>query len=407
MRILLVTDAYPPEIRSASHLMVELAEELHVRGHEVIVVTSYPEYNLDDSSRSQRWDECTREGAITVIRVKTLPHHNVNFLVRGVSQITMPRLFLAAVRRHISERIDASIVYSPPLPLAKVGSILKRTKGTRFVLNVQDIFPQNAVDLGVLKNPVLIRFFETMERRAYRNADAVTVHSEGNRRFLLERGRVASGTLSVLHNWIDVDAVRAADGKRDFREEYGLHSSFIFLFAGVMGPSQGLDMVLNVAEITKDLSDVVFLLVGDGMEKERLVARAARDGLSNVIFKPFVSKEAYAALVNSVDVGVVSLTSRNKTPVVPGKILGYMAAGKPVLAYLNAESDGHELLRDARCGVSVVSDRTTEELAVAACELYGDRAKLRELGENGRRYVTENFEKRVCVDEIERLLTRQ
>jgi len=405
MKILLVTDAYPPEIRSASHLMVELAEELQQRGHEITVVTSYPAYNLDNSEAAKTYDERTDEGGITVIRVKTLPHHNVNFVMRGIAQVTMPRIFLRALRRNDTKPFDVVLVYSPPLTLASVGVVLKRRTGARFVLNVQDIFPQNAIDLGALTNPLLIRWFERMEQKAYTAADIVTVHSQGNRDFLLRKGRVEDPSkLQILHNWIDVAAIENADRSRNFRTEYNLQEKFILLFAGVIGPSQGLDMVVNVAERVTDLQDLLFLIVGDGMEKKRLQERVTSAGLSNIVFKPFVSKDAYASLVGSVDGGIVSLTAKNKTPVVPGKILGYMAAAKPVLAFLNRESDGHSLIATAKCGVSVPSDQPVLELERVTRDLYNRRANLETMGQSGKKYVTHNFDKKVCIDTLEQFL---
>ena len=203
MNILLVTDSYPPEIRSASHLMLELAQELHHRGHRVTVITTWPEYNLDQAEAPRAFEEIQVENGITVIRVKTLPHHNVNYIVRGISQLVMPVLFLMKLRRH-RIRPDAAVVYSPPLPLALVGSWLAR-KGVRNVLNVQDLFPQNAIDLGILKRPAQIRFFQALERYAYRTADIVTVHSAGNHRMVLQQHPELGARLRILHNWVDVE----------------------------------------------------------------------------------------------------------------------------------------------------------------------------------------------------------
>lgn len=406
MRILLVTDAYPPEIRSASHLMIELAEELSARGHSVTVLTSWPKYNLDETDAQRTFREFENERGIDVVRVRTLPHHNVNFVVRGLAQITMPRLFLRALRRHNNENFDAVLVYSPPLPLAKVGATLRRQTGARFILNIQDIFPQNAIDLGVLRNRLLITWFERMERRAYADADVVTVHSPGNRAFLMQSGKLKDPTkLRILHNWIDVGSIRTQPSSQRFREMWGLTGKFVFLFAGVMGPSQYLETVLSVAEALKDESDLVFLIVGDGMEKPRLQNLAQERGLKNVVFKPFVSKAAYSQLVNEVDVGMVTLSPRNRTPVVPGKILGYMAAAKPVLAFLNRESDGHELVAEAGCGVSVHSDAPMKEIVDATRSLLARRNDLETLGSNGYSYVVEHFDKSVCVDTLELYLS--
>ena len=301
MNILLVTDSYPPEIRSASHLMLELAEELNHRGHQVTVITTWPEYNLDQEQTQKTFNELEVESNITVIRVRTLPHHNVNYIVRALAQLLMPVQFLLKLRRHrISP--DACVVYSPPLPLALVGSWLAR-KGVRNLLNVQDLFPQNAIDLGILSNPLQIRFFRALERYAYRTADVVTVHSEGNRRMLVAQNPEVAPHLRILHNWVDIDhhSVDEPNGEApshqrvavDFRQRWAIQRKFVAVFAGVMGPSQYLDLILAIAGRMRERKDFLFLLVGDGKEKERLQKLAHEQGLDNVQFEGFVSRDVY------------------------------------------------------------------------------------------------------------------
>jgi len=406
VKILLVSDAYPPEIRSASHLMQELAEELARRGHSVTVATCRPQYNLTESDSQAAFADVAVENGVRIIRIDTLPHHKVNFIVRGISQVTLPFLFWSKLKTHLANGVDAVLVYSPPLPLWKVGYKVKKRFGARFILNVQDIFPQNAVDLGALRNPALIRFFEHMERTAYRLADIVTVHSPGNRDFLIRMKRAAPEKLVNLHNWVDVSKNERAASSGAFREKLGLGDRFVFFFGGVIGPSQGLDLVVEAANRLKNQKDIVVLLVGDGAEKGRLEGLARGYGLENILFHPFISKDDYRNLLTEIDVGLVCLTSLNKTPVVPGKILGYMGSSVPVLAFLNRESDGHRIIRDAGCGYSVVSGRC-ENLVDLMLRMYRERDRLRTIGENGRSYAARHFTKEICVDRLEELLSHE
>jgi glycosyltransferase involved in cell wall biosynthesis len=315
----------------------------------------------------------------------------------------LPFYFLAALRQHLVGTLDGVIVYTPPLPLAFVGERL-RSRGARYVLNVQDIFPQNAIDLGALKSAALIRFFRWMEKRAYHSADVVTAHSEGNRDFLLRSHPEISSKLTVLHNWVDAgshDQVRPI--VRNFRAEWELSGKFVVLFAGVIGPSQAIDVVLDAAGRLRDLTDLTFLIVGDGSEKAKLEERAHTAGLSNVVFKPFVSREQYPDLVASSDVGLVSLSTLNKTPVVPGKILGYMAGGKPVAAFLNVESDGHAIIESARCGYSCASN-APQDIDTILRRLYEERTLAPEMGLRGADYVRSHFGKDVVIDRLEAIL---
>ena len=402
MKILLVTDSYPPEIRSASHLMLELAEELRSRGHQITVMTTWPEYNLDQNFTQRQFSELEDEAGIQVLRIKTLPHHNVNYLVRGIAQLLMPLQFLWKVRQHRLQA-DAVIVYSPPLPLALVGVWL-RSKA-RFLLNVQDLFPQNAIDLGVLRNPWQIRFFRWLEGYVYRNADVVTVHSEGNRRSVLQQYPELVDKLRILHNWVDIGHHQSTTATVDFRAKWKITQRCIAVFAGVMGPSQYLERVLEVAEHLQDQSELLFLLVGDGAEKTKLKQLAEQKQLCNVRFEGFIGRDVYPDLLRICSLGLVCLSPHNQTPVVPGKILGYMAAGLPVIAFLQSQSDGHSMVRSAKCGMTAES-ADLEACVEAFQEMLKQAVTFEAIGAAGKHYAIQHFSKEACVTEMERMLTR-
>lgn len=403
MKILLVTDSYPPEIRSASHLMLELAQELNHRGHQVTVITTWPEYNLDQGEVKKTFSAIEDEDGITVIRVKTLPHHNVNYIVRGLSQLIMPLQFLMKLRKH-KIKPEAVVVYSPPLPLALVGSWLKR-KGIRNLLNVQDLFPQNAIDLGILTSQSQIKFFKALERYAYRTADVVTVHSEGNLKMLKEQHPEIQKKLKILHNWVDIDHHGSNEIyiATDFRKKWNLSHRYIAVFAGVMGPSQYLELILDIAENVQNKLDLLFLFVGDGKEKEKLQSIAQHKKLQNVQFEGFISRDVYPDLLNICDIGLVCLSPKNKTPVVPGKILGHMAAGIPTAAFLHKSSDGHALIAESKCGISADS-ANIDECIQALLALMNKTEQFDAMGNSGKNYATEHFSKEVCVKALEKLL---
>lgn len=383
--------------------MKELAEELRDRGYGVNVVTCYPAYNLSDLDSRKVYPEYCIEDGINVIRIKTLPHHNVNFIIRGLSQLLLPHLFLQRIKKYLKARIEAVVVYSPPLPLGYIGAWCKKYHSAKFILNLQDIFPQNAIDLGILKNSLIIRYFEKMEHDIYRLADQITVHSDGNREFLVEKKKISQDKIVTLHNWVDIEAYRAFDTDGFYRKRFGIEGKFVFFFGGIIGPSQGLDRAIEAADKVKDVEDIVLLFVGDGTEKERLMEKVKDKNLRNVIFQPFVTKEDYGKILKEIDVGLVSLSNKNRTPVVPGKILGYMAAGVPVLAFINRESDGHRIISEAQCGYSIVSD-DSGKLAEMMLHMHKEREKLKNIGHNGYRYAVEHFSKKVCVDKLEAII---
>ena len=142
------------------------------------------------------------------------------------------------------------------------------------------------------------------------------------------------------------------------------------------------------------------MLVGEDKENGRLMRMVQEYSVNNVIFHPFVSQEQYPELVKEADAGLVCLSSQNKTPVIPGKAWGYMAASIPIVAFLNKESDGHVLITEANCGYSIVSDASVEEAKKFLIRIFDEKDKLKEYGENGHRYVLKNLTKEVCLTKL-------
>lgn len=406
MNILLITGPYPPEIRAISFMMQELADGLTARGHRVTVATCWPQYNLTREAEGRTFSAVTVENGVRVIRVKTLPIHKSVPYIRALAQLSLPRLFLREIGRTVREKIDAVIVYSPPLTLGLAGLRVKERYGATYILNIQDIFPQNAIDLGFVKNRFLIHLLERMEQTVYAAADAITSHTKSSRRFLIEKRGIPEGKIGVIPNWIDMDIFKGVQATGAFRARYNLQEKFIFLFAGIMGPAQDLGFLVEVATRVADIPDICFLFVGDGVEKKALQRMVKERDLKNVLVEPFVSKEEYPFLAKEADVGLASLSMHNRTPVIPGKIIVSMALALPIVAFLNRESDAHELVRQARCGYTALSN-DPEKAADLIKTVYNTRRELTALGENGRDYARRNFSKKACLDAIEQLLLRR
>lgn len=402
MRILLVVSLYRPEISSAAELMKELAEELSARGHHVTVLTSAPLHRLDQTDAEKVWPEYVVEEGVSVVRARTFALHQVGYIRRGLGVLFGPLQMWRSLWKHVATDFDAAFIYSPPVTLGLIGYLLKR-RGTQVIFNVQDLFPQNAIDLGILRNPLLIAFFRWIERFSYRHANIITAHSKSNLDLLVAANRDVESKFRILHNWIDITNF-ATHPTKHYRQLFGLEGKYVALFAGVLGPSQNVDMLVEVADRVRDIEDFVLLVVGDGTEKQRAESLARSRGLTNIIFKPFISQDDYPDLLASVDLGLVCLSTAVKTPVVPGKILGYMVASLPVAAFVNAESDVHQLMVDARCGASCISDNLVKMEQILR-DFHGNQEESRRSGVSGRTYAVEHFSKDRITGEIERMMS--
>lgn len=401
MKILLVCPFFPPEVGSAAHLYWELGQALKARGHEVTVLTGLPRYHVVGEQRPYRRRPCVYETyqGFRVLRVFNLDiPWNVPVL-RGLDQFWsavnfgLAGLFLSA--------FDIALVYSPPLPLALSAYVLSRLKHRPCVLNVQDLFPKSAVDLGVLKNPSLIRLFAGLEAFLYRHFAAIVVHSQGNRDYLLERGAPPS-RVTVIPNWVDTEAIRPGPKSTGLRAALGLNDSFIVSFAGIMGYSQDLDTVLDSAQLLQAQAGVAFLLVGDGVEKPRLEQKARERNLDNVHFLPMQPKEEYPKVLAASDLCLVTLRKEVRTPVVPSKIMSIMAAGRPVLASLPLEGDAPRLIAAAGCGVCLPPE-APEAMAREILKLYGNASLREQMGVNGRNYAVQHLSLQVNASRLEAL----
>ncbi len=402
LRILLISDSYPPEIRSASRLMGEFASWMKNRGHDVSVLTARPRYNLTENANIKKLGIVENENGIQVVRANSLPIHLVGKIIRGIGILSLPLIFIAMAKKYIRKRIDIVLVYSPPLPLALAGIYLAKHYGCKCILNVQDIFPQNAIDLGLMKSSIIICFFEFIENYAYSKSNYITVHSEGNLKILTENKKVPSEKVGVLYNWVETREEEQSKAKIAYiREKYGLNGKFVVFFGGVIGPAQGLDIVIDAAKYLLD-SPVVFLLVGDGTEKEKLQVKARELGLDNIYFSPFVEPAEYDLILECSDVGLVTLSKDMKTPVVPGKLVSYMAKKKPIVASLNKESDGIRIIQKAGCGYTCEAENG-KELAEKIKLMMASRKDLAQMGRFGWIYVRQYMSKDKILQDYEKL----
>jgi len=419
---LLLTAYFPPDTGSAAHLFYELGKALVGHGHQVTVITGMPGYYAQGSLeryKGRKWIKEKIKG-MEVVRVATpqLPRHLM--VARALWQFSgAVAFFLASLRL---AHYDVAMVYSPPLPLGLTAWALHKVRGVPFVLNVQDLFPQSIIDLGLLKNSWLIRLFEAMERFVYRQADAITVHSEGNRQHVTEKCRKGEGgeverkrgigiKVEVISNWVDTDFIRPGERMNGFRQKHGLGDSFIISFAGVLGYSQDLDVVLEAAGLVNHQpysfarQPVTWLIVGDGVERTRLEEKARAMKLCNVRFLPMQPREKYPEVLSASDVCLATLHEEVKTPVVPSKILSIMAAARPVVAAMDLEGDAPKFIAEADCGICVPPG-DAGALADAIMKLYQNRSLCQELGRNGRRYAEKHLLLETAVRKYEELFSK-
>lgn len=407
MRILFLTMYYKPDNAATGILMAELAEELAEQGHDVRVVTSMPHYSTNaiwPEYRGKAWMR-ERQGKILVQRVWSyVPVNKDKLLPRFFSYLSFT--VFSSLIGSLATRPDVIITPSPSPPLTNGASayFLGKLRRVPFISNIQDIYPDVAIRMGVMKNPVVIAAYKKLERFVYAKSGAVTVISESFRRNLMAKG-VPESKLTVVPNFIDANFVSPLPRRNDFSAEHGLDDRFVALFAGNVGMSQGLETVLEAAALLREKRDILFLIVGNGASKVSLQAQAKRMNLDNVRFLPYQPYDKVPELYSASDVGLIPLRRGFTNDSVPSKMFTVMGVARALVACVDSQSETARVIADARCGICVEPE-DAQALADAVAQLYADQAEAAHMGERGRAYVEKHFTRQTVAHQYEQVFAQ-
>ena len=337
---------------------------------------------------------------VEIVRIALPQFPRTKPLLRGGEEfINAALLFLTAF---VQKKADVSLVYSPPLPLGLSSYFLKVLRGVRSVVNIQDLFPKEAIDIGLLKNPMLIKALQAVESFIYKGVDRVVVHSDGNREYILGRGGKPERVLTI-HNWIDLEEIHPGPKDNEFRKGAYAGRKILRNLRRHHGLESGYgDLDSCDQRELRDIEDLFFLLVGDGNNKP-LGQQMVKDmGLANVSFLDSVPFDTYKELVRASDVGLVNLNPKLLSPVVPSKLLNLMGSAIPVAASLPLAGDAPKIIEESECGY-VVDAGDYKGLAQSVFKLYQDQPRAIEMGKNGRRYAEKHFSLNSCSTRFEAL----
>jgi len=388
MKILVLCPHFAPDTAPTGTVMTGIVGGLRARGHEIHIVTSLPWYRNHQvepgwTGRLVR-TELTDWGSIT--RVHPFPSGDKRNLVRrAVGFVGFTLLAgLAAIRPGgWFRKVDAVFAMSPPLTLGLTGWLIAKVRRGRFVFNIQDVFPDAAIQTGAITNAQVIRIASALERLSYRRADVVTVLSEDLAENVLAKlatGSPTSTDVVVIPNFVDTEKLAPTDGDR-YRAEFDLGIGPLVMYAGNLGYSQSLDLMIGLAEQRPDITVVVN---GDGAMRETIVAATAR--VPNLRYIGYQPAERLAEVLSAADIHVVPLRTGLGAVSVPSKTYSVLAVGRPVIAAIDADSAIVRLLDESEAGVSVPPDELSA-LLMAVDELLGDPTRRLNMGARGREWV--------------------
>ena len=341
MRIALVADTFPPLRTSGAVQLRDLSRELVRQGHQLTVL-------LPASDNAQAWRLDDWEG-VRVLRLRSPKTKDVGYVRRTLSEFWMP----FAMRRQLKrsplghERFDGVVWYSPSIFHGPLVQALKRQSRCPSYLIIRDIFPEWAVDMGLMGRGLPYRVFDAVARYQYSVADVIGVQTPGNLAYF-DRWKAQLGRrLEVLSNWLGAPAAKRCSIRLD---QTPLAGRKLFVYAGNMGVAQGMDTVMDWVAAMNGHVGVGFVFVGRGSDAQRLRKKAQDMGLSNVLFFDEIDPDEIPDLYAQCHVGLVALDPRHRAHNIPGKFLTYMQSGLPVLALVNKGNDLAALIREHQVG---------------------------------------------------------
>jgi colanic acid biosynthesis glycosyl transferase WcaI len=407
-KILLLTLVYAPDGVSTAMLLTTLAQELKGLGHEVTVLTTTPHYNVDPVARAKQPLSPKWKGLLYQSDNNGIPVLHASIPVKGnrVGARLLDYLRFHAVSTVAAltsaGNYDIILAPSPPLTIGLSAWLLSLIRRVPFIYNVQEIYPDVAVKLGVMKNAYLIRFFEGMEKFIYDRSKVVTVISEWFRRILLNKG-VPSEKLVVIPNFVDVEAIQPHPKENPFARDHNLTDKFVVLYAGNIGLTQGFESILEATTHLLHLPDLRFVIVGDGTRREWLEQQLTTGQYPNVLLLPYQASSVIPQIYGSADVGLVPLKTGTAKDTFPSKVYTIMAAGKPVIASADADSELAWLVEESQCGWAIPPDDASA-LAQTVERAYRERDNLRAKGESGLQYVHAHHSSRAVAQKYDALI---
>lgn len=397
-KVLILNRSYWPDVEATGQLLAELCADLTSSGFDVTVVAGVP--NVAASVPTFAAAGTHRIEGVTVVRVPTRKFSKSSLWSRALGLMSyFTRSAWAAVRQ---ARPKVLVVETDPPFLPALGVFLRYWHRCRLVCYLQDLHPEVGLALGKFRPGLMTWVLRKLSQFGLRHADRIVVLGEDMKRRVLARG-VPEAKIAVIPNWADSSLLRPGLPREPLRQEWGVGANLVVAYSGNLGLSQNLDMVLDAAAQLRN-EPVAFVFIGDGAHKRALESRAIAEELTNVQFFPYQPKDRLAESLGAADVHLVTLQKGVSGFIVPSKLYGILAVGRPYVAAIDAEGDTAAVTERFRCGLRVDPD-SPAQLVDAIRWCLRNREELVAMGQRGRQVAEKEFDRKVCTGKFATILT--
>lgn len=387
---------YFPEKIGIAVYTTEMCEYMAAKGHDVSAFTGfpyYPEWKISEGYGGALF----RDEIISGVPVKR-SYVYVPEKVSAGGRILHEFSFIVSsfFRMLFAPRPDVIIAVLPPLGLGLSAYALSLLKRAPFVVHIQDLQPDAAADLGMIRSKTVLKLLYRAEKFIYDRASLVSTISGKMREKVMSKG-IDGNKLLLFPNWADFEAVKPLPKDNKFRKEHGLAGKFVVLYSGNIGEKQGLDVIVQAAEAIRDRKDIVFVIAGHGAYRKTLEEKVRRSGAGNVMMLPVQPKEMLPYMISAADACLMPQKKNVKDIVMPSKLLAILASGRPVIAGAHPDSELAAIFAAAGCGI-LVEPENPGQLAKAVLELAADPRKGEAFGSSGRAFAAAKFSKQSVLD---------
>lgn len=339
---------------------------------------------------------------LTVYTVKSKSLFNVGKIRKALSLLSLNKRFKKVLKKHLkTNKYDLVLYSTPPITLNKTIKYVKKKYKVKSYLLLKDIFPQNAVDLGMFsKKGIIFKYFRRKEKNLYNTSDYIGCMSRGNKEYLLSHNKISEHKVEVNPNSISVENL-SKDNTNDksVLSEFGIDSNkTVFLYGGNLGKPQGIDFLIDVIDFNETSDDKHIIIIGSGTDKHRIDDHIKNNKIINTTVLNSVPKVDYNKLVKACDVGLIFLDNKFTIPNIPSRMLNYLEFSKPILAATDINTDLKEIIENGSFGYWCES--TDVKVFYSYMEKLTERNNRNEKGINGHKYLIENYDVKFTVNKI-------
>jgi len=389
MRLLVISPHLEPDTAPTGIIISAILEELSQLGNEIHAVTSLPWYEKHEVEKNwkgrgvHKLIRTDNENYGKVTRCYPFPSSKKSLIKRGIGFIgftvmaTIPTLFTR-------KKFDAVLTISPPLTLGLVGWVASRRHRCPHILNIQDVFPDVAIQVGAISSPRMIKIFKKLEHFCYKKSSAISVLSEDLAENVKSKISSTESQIAVIPNFVDIRKITPSDRQTSYRSELKLNNQIVVMYAGNLGHSQSLDLLVEAAKRHQDREDVAYVINGSGVTAPELMKQA--QNIPNLFVTGFQPADRLSEVLASADIHVVLLKKGLGASSLPSKMYSIFAAGRPVVASIDAGTEVSKVLSENRAGITVDPEKF-EEFISAIERLINNPRERAEMGAAGRMWV--------------------